>query len=644
MYHSNQRHLQAPLFSDLNHLSEKARAHLDQSWAGIFYREFFCRLDEAPFAVLYSDTPSRPNIPVNVLVGLEALKAGFGWSDEEMHDAFLFDVQVRYALGYRNLGEGDFDLRTVYNFRGRLSAHMRETGENLIEHAFAQITDEQIAAFQLKTGRLRMDSTQIASNIERMGRIQLLVEVLQRTHRMLSDLDQAQYADDFAPYLKGSSGQYVYHLKGQDTAPHLQRIGELMHRLLVELAPGYTEDETYQMLQRVFDEQFVLSDPESQAAADEDAGSAPTPGPLEADESSVALATSDDTSIPMRSAVASTGLGNGDPDGASALSSPALVQVRPGTDISPRSLRSPDDPEATYRKKGHKAYEGYVTNITETCDLDNPFQLIVKVQTAPNATEDTTLLLETASELKARLDVHTLYNDAGYCSPEVDRVLRALKIEQVPSALCGKAPSADRTTLADCHIEFDADRQPTYITCPHGIIATVEPGQADGRYIARWIDAPCEECHFHKRGNPASNQSQAMTVLRFSQADLDLALRRQRSRAYHRAKHKLRAAVEAAVGAVKRPFSDDQLPVRGTLRMGQVMIGSAAMVNIRRIQRHLMKKKHPDRSNPAERSGTGSAGSHVGEPPAVFLSTPWMWFRRWLQLGRLDRTALALGF
>ena len=643
MYQPNQRHLQALLFSDLNHLTEKARTRLDRSWAGVFYREFFCRLDESPFAVLYSDTPSRPNIPVNVLVGLEALKAGFGWSDEEMHDAFLFDVQVRYALGYRNLGEGDFDLRTVYNFRGRLSHHMRETGENLIEHAFVQITDEQIAAFELKTGRLRMDSTQIASNIERMGRIQLLVEVLQRTHRMLSDSDQAQYADDFAPYLKGSSGQYVYHLKGQDTAPHLQRIGELMHRLLVELAPVYTEDETYQMLQRVFDEQFVLNDPESQAAADEDAGGGPTPGSLEADESAVTLATSDDTSPSMSSAVASTGLGNSDPDGASASSAPSLVQVRPGKDISPRSLRSPDDPEATYRKKGHKAYEGYVTNITETCDLSNPFQLIVKVQTAPNATEDTTLLLETAPELKARLNVHTLYNDAGYCSPEVDRVLRDLRIEQVPSALCGKPPNPNRTTLADCHIQFDADGQPTQITCPHGNVATVEPGQAKGRYIARWADAPCGECHF-KLCNRSSDQRRTMTVLRFGQADLDLALRRQRSRAYRLGKHKLRAAVEATVGAAKRPFGDDQLPVRGKLRMGQMMIGSSAMVNIRRIQRYLAKKNHPDRSKPVARQEAGSPRNQIGEPLAVFLSRFQACFRCWLQVGRLDGTALALGF
>jgi hypothetical protein len=136
MFRRNQNHLQASLLSDLDLLTEKQRRHLDESWAGVFRREVFARLDENPFAVLYSDAASRPNIPVNVLLGLETLKAGHNWSDEEMHDAFSFDLQVRHALGYDNLGQGEFDLRTIYNFRQRLSDHMRRTGENLVECAF----------------------------------------------------------------------------------------------------------------------------------------------------------------------------------------------------------------------------------------------------------------------------------------------------------------------------------------------------------------------------------------------------------------------------------------------------------------------------------------------------------------------------
>lgn len=63
------------------------------------------------------------------------------------------DLQVRYALGYRQLSEGYFDLRTLYYFRERLSRYMQETGINLLEKAFEQVTDELITAYHLKTGK-----------------------------------------------------------------------------------------------------------------------------------------------------------------------------------------------------------------------------------------------------------------------------------------------------------------------------------------------------------------------------------------------------------------------------------------------------------------------------------------------------------
>ena len=112
MFRKNNRHLQIPLTSHVDELPEPLRKRLRNSWAETFYQQFFCRLDEKPFEVLYADMPSRPNVPVNVLVALEFLKAANGWTDEELYDSACFDVQVRYAIGYRQLSEGYFDLRT----------------------------------------------------------------------------------------------------------------------------------------------------------------------------------------------------------------------------------------------------------------------------------------------------------------------------------------------------------------------------------------------------------------------------------------------------------------------------------------------------------------------------------------------------
>ncbi len=75
MFRKNSRHLQIPLTSHVDELPEPLRKRLRNSWTETFYQQFFCRLDETPFEVLYADMPSRPNVPVNVLVALEFLKA-----------------------------------------------------------------------------------------------------------------------------------------------------------------------------------------------------------------------------------------------------------------------------------------------------------------------------------------------------------------------------------------------------------------------------------------------------------------------------------------------------------------------------------------------------------------------------------------
>ncbi|MCX6078303.1 MAG: transposase, partial [Chloroflexi bacterium] len=121
MFKKNTKHQQPALISAINDLPEKQRTRLENSWAGAFYQEFYCRINEDAFSVLYSDEPSRPNSAVNRFVGLEALKSGNGWSDAEMYEHYCYDLQVRYALGLDRLGDGDFEIRTLYYFRARLS-------------------------------------------------------------------------------------------------------------------------------------------------------------------------------------------------------------------------------------------------------------------------------------------------------------------------------------------------------------------------------------------------------------------------------------------------------------------------------------------------------------------------------------------
>ena len=567
MFKKNHRHLQLPLTSHVDELPEKLRKRLENSWAGVFYREFFCCLNEAPFDVLYVNFPSRPNVPVNVLVGLEYLKAGNGWTDEEMYDAYCYDIQVRYALGYRQLGEGDFDLRTLYYFRERLSRQMQETGINLLDQAFEQVTDQQIAAFLIKTGKQRMDSTMVASNIRRMGRVQLLVEVLQRTQRMLNENDQELYTEDFAPYMQGHAGQYVYHMKTDETDTHLQRIGELMQWLLVELQPVYAAEPVYQVLERVFGEHFQLEQ--------------------------------------------------------------KAVVIKPNQTLSASSLQSPDDLEATYREKRGKGYQGYVANLTETCDPMNPsagpkhspLQLITKVQLASNATDDSQLLAEALPNLKKRTELDTIYTDGGHGGPDSDVVLQEQKVEHIQTAIRGRTPDPDKLHLADFAIKFNPDNQPVKVTCPQGQTEPAHPSSQKKTFVVHFSAKVCATCPLVDKCPAQPGKRDPRPHVRFTQAEAHASERRRRSQEQQKDGRNLRAAVESTMRSIKHPFPAGKLPVRGKFRMASMLIGSAAVSNVRRIQRYLQAKSKVEKAQAVASGEVKCTQDQAGDSFWTFLST-----------------------
>jgi hypothetical protein len=528
MFRKNDQHRQGYLFSSVSELPKKQCERLEKSWAGTFYEQFFSRINEDVFAVLFSDKDSRPNIPVNVLVGLEALKAGFGWSDAELEEQMSFSLLTRYALGYRDLSEGHFELRTVYNFRRRLAQYMQATGINLLEVAFEGITDEQISALQLKTGKLRMDTVQIASNIRQMSRLQLLVEVLQRVWRMLSWADQQREAEHFAPYIQGSSGQFVYHLEAGKGKAHLGDIGELMQHLLRELAPAYGQEAPYAVLARVYYEHFVEVE--------------------------------------------------------------QVVQPKAGEQLSAQSLQSPDDLEATYREKRGVGYQGYVTNVTETCDPDNGLPLIVKVQSAPNHTDDAAMLKEAMPNLITRTDVEEMHTDGGFNGPEVDRVLNQAGIEQFQTAIRGRAADAERRHVSDFIFTRDEAGIPQTVSCPQGQEVTVQDARTQGRFMASFDLSICKDCPFFAQCPTQARRRAGERVLYFGQQEVNVAHRRDNQRQATASRRNLRSAVEATVRSLKHPFPNAKLPVRGLVRVSMMMVASAAMTNVRRIWRYQTEK------------------------------------------------------
>ena len=530
MFKKNKKHLQPALISAASELPKKQLELLKGSWASTFYHEFFSRIDEEIFAILYSREPSRPNVPVNVMVGLEVLKAGFGWSDAELYENYCFNLQVRYALGYDRLGDGDFAIRTLYYFRERLSKHYLETGINLLEQAFEQITDAQILDLQVRTGMQRMDSTQIASNIVNASRLQLLVEALQRVHRMLSEADQLRLAESFALYIKEAAGHYTYRVKGKEAVQeHLRQVGAVIYYLLAELKDAYASEKAYQVLERIFAENFNL---------------------VEGD-----------------------------------------VCPKENQELASGSLQSVDDLEASYRTKGNAHYQGYVANITETCNPENDLQLITKVQVAPNNTDDSHLLAEALPNLQERTDLDTLLTDGGFGGEASDAALENQPVKLIQTAIRGPKPDLHQFHLADFDIQIDQQGAPIDITCPYGQNVPIAPARSTGLQ-ARFDPEICSACPCQQEAQCRAKPQKLdpRYLLAFNLKQVQAAQRRKDFLEHQDHGQNLRAAVEATVRSVKHPFRAGKLPVRGQFRMTSMVIASAIHVNVRRIWRHQSDK------------------------------------------------------
>lgn len=524
MFVPHTKHNQPSLFDTVNQMSPVMRCRLERSWAEIFYREIFCKIDESIFQVLYSEKYSRPNTPVNVLVGAELLKSWFRWTDEELFEQCAFNIQVRYALGERSFEGELFSERTLYYFRCALSEHMRQSGVNLIEEVFKSLTDEQMKKFEIKSGAQRMDSTLVGSNIRSYSRIGLLVEVIARFYGELSAADQSTYGSEFRAYVRYSSTQFCYQLSSDQLDKTLEEIGRLLHWVLENFS-AYKESKGYQLIRRVFEEHFQLIE------------------------------------------------GDGTAEAALVIKSPEEM----GSD----TLQSPDDEDASYRSKRGEAHRGYAVNASETCDEANPIQLLTDVAVASNNTDDSQFFKERIPEIAGRMELDTAITDGAYGSEAGDKLCEEWGIDHIQSGIRGRKPNEDKLHLSDFTFHTQEDNE--VVTCPNGKQAEVKVGRTEDRRIAYFDPEACQGCPLLEKCPAKHRKRDGGRALHFTKAEQRKAQRRQQCDAYLESGKNPRAAIEGTMRQFKHYLPYGKLPVRGKYRVAQYVLATAIMINFSRI-------------------------------------------------------------
>ncbi len=395
MYRKSEREKQKGLWTSAeSQLGERSRKLYDDpaGWHNRFRQEITNRVEEDIFKPLFNERKGSPNAPIRILVAMMVLKEGMGISDEQLYEEGRFNLKIRSALGLVTIDDEIPVESTYYLFRKRIVTYEEATGRNLLNEAFAVITKEQCQEFAVSGKRLRMDSKLLGSNLSWYTRYEIVHETIQlywksRRARVIKlNGNERELVEE----ITREAGRNVsYRSSKKEIEGRMESIGVLMYYLLQE--PGAEANPDYALLQRVFEEQYVLE----------------------------------------------SGPGGG---------KKKRVRVREKKEMPPPStmVTNPHDRDAEYRTKKGKTITGYSVNVCETCDEDT-LNLIVDVQTEGAGVNDNRYVesaIESSKE-KVSSDVQELYTDGGYHSVDNQEYCQKERIEWKLRGISGKPSKYD---------------------------------------------------------------------------------------------------------------------------------------------------------------------------------------------------------
>ena len=358
-----------------------------EGWHNRFRQDVTNRVNEDIFKPLYNEVMGAPNAPIRILVAMMALKEAQGISDEQLYEQARFNTLIRNALGLFNSDEEVPTESTYYLFRQKVSEYAEQTGKNLLEEAFEQITKDQCHEYKVSGKQIRMDSKLLGSNIGYYSRYGIIHETIRKYCHSNGIENPAGKDKELSAVLSEKADAVTYRSTKEEVERLLESMGILMSRLLG--AEGGEKNKEYELLKRVFEEQYDLV----------------------------------------------RGPGGG---------KKKKVQLREKSQISAKSVQNPHDPDSEYRDKGGNKVKGYSVNVTETCDGSTPdsvlLNLIVGIQTAGSSTPDVDFLQEGIEKAQKLVvdKIEEAHTDGAYHSPENQKFCKQENIDLVLRGIQGK--------------------------------------------------------------------------------------------------------------------------------------------------------------------------------------------------------------
>ena len=518
---------QPSLFSFEAELSEKQRKLLEDTKEKWFYKLIFCNINENIFKPLYSDKASRPNVAVNILASSLILKELNGLSFDDLMESIQFDLRFKVALGLSSINEVPFVRASLFNFQNRIADYEQQTGVNLMECIFDSLTAQQIKQLSLKTNIQRTDSTLISSNIKRYSRLKLLIEVLIRLERILTDEDRTMFHNFLQLYTTIGSEKYIYKLKSADLPHELQKLGNIYHEIFNSISGKavYNGKIEYVNFNRVYNEHFVVIEKE--------------------------------------------------------------ISPKPSSELNSSMLQSPDDVDATYRKKNDKESFGFTINAVETANPANPIQLIDDIVVNPNNVDDSIILNNRIDIITQKTpDLEELHTDGGYGSEDNDKSLEKLGITQITTAVRGRESEIDKIINL-----VDKENNIYTVSCPNQTSISTPTKQ---RHKVRFDTSICKNCPLNAQCRIFKENGRYY----FKHEDFLQNTRNRNILNIPPERQKIRPNVEASMKEFKTRTNAGKIKVRGEFKTSLFAFNVGIAINFGRIFRYLSKMNiFPDNLN-----------------------------------------------
>ena len=252
-------------------LSPRTRKIVEKSWAKDFADIVFPAINEERFSVLYSDHKfSRPNTPVNIIVGGLILKESMDLTDDELIESICCDVRFQYALHTTHLDDQPVSDRTFSRFREKVyPADFPDQGGFSTYQCHTDPPETHTGQFHschcqcgFRT-TFHTHSLMIASRCKRMSRLEIIYTVTANAVKLLHRLGQdflLKY--EMLHYLdEDDCNKIIYHCKGEDVTDRLKSvIADAVYISGIMKEDAFCDFQEYMLLTRVLNEQTDIDD------------------------------------------------------------------------------------------------------------------------------------------------------------------------------------------------------------------------------------------------------------------------------------------------------------------------------------------------------------------------------------------------